>query len=44
MDLRLNPQAPEKHGSQAPDVPDLAQTAKPWSDLLKIVTNVFAGA
>ena len=34
---------PKQHRSQAPDVPDLAQTVKPWSDLFKIFTNVFAG-
>ena len=35
---------PKQHRSQAPDVPDLAQTVKPWSGLFKIFTNVFAGA
>ena len=35
---------PKKHRSQAPDVPDLAQTVKPWSDLFKIFTDVFARA
>ena len=30
--------------SQAPDVPDLAQTVKPWSDLFKIFMDVFARA
>ena len=35
---------PKQHRSQAPDVPDLAQTVKPWSDLFKIFSNVFAGA
>ena len=34
----------KQHGPRAPDVPDLAQTVKPWSDLLEIFTNVFAGA
>ena len=41
---RLTLRRPKQHGSQAPDVPDLAQTVKPWSDLLKIFTSVFAGA
>ena len=35
---------PKQHRAQAPDVPDLAQTVKPWSDLFKIFRNVFAGA
>ena len=35
---------PKQHGPQAPDVPDLAQTVKPWSDLFKIFTDVFARA
>ena len=30
--------------SQAPDVPELAQTVKPWSDIFKIFTDVFACA
>ena len=39
-----NSQAPETNGPQAPDVPDLAQTIKPLSDLFKIFTDVFARA
>ena len=35
---------PKQHRTQAPVVPDLAQTVKPWSDLFKIFRNVFAGA
>ena len=35
---------PKQHGPQVPDVPDLAQTVKSWSDLFSIFTNVFAGA
>ena len=26
---------PKQHGPLVPDVPDLAQTVKPWSDLFK---------
>ena len=35
---------PKQHRAQAPDVPDLAQTVKPWSDLFKIFTDVFVRA
>ena len=35
---------PKQHRAQAPDVPDLAQTVKSWSNLFKIFRNVFAGA
>ena len=41
---KLTLRRPKEHGSQAPDVPDLAQTVKPWSGLFKIFTNVFACA
>ena len=27
----------KKHGPQAPDVPDLAQTIKPWSDFIELI-------
>ena len=33
---KLTLRRPKEHGSQAPDVPDLAQTVKPWSGLSKI--------
>ena len=35
---------PKQRRTQAPDVRDLAQTVKPWSDLYNIFTNVFAAA
>ena len=41
---RLTLRHPKQHRSQAPDVPDLAQTVKAWSDLFKIFTTVFADA
>ena len=42
--IHLTLRRPKQHRSQAPDVPDLAQTVKPWSDLFKIFTAVFARA
>ena len=42
--ILLTLRRPKQHRAQAPDVPDLAQTVKPWSDLFKIFRNVFAGA
>ena len=44
MFLELTLRRPKQHKSQAPDVPDLAQKVKPWPDLFKIFTTVFAGA
>ena len=44
MIIYLTLRRPKQHRAQAPDVPDLAQTVKPWSDLFKIFRNVFAGA
>ena len=35
---------PKQRRPQAPDVPDLAQTVKPWSDPFKIFTYVFERA
>ena len=36
LDSGLTLKRPKQHRAQAPDVPDLAQTVKPWSDLFKI--------
>ena len=38
LDLTLK--RPKQHRSQAPNVPDLAQTVKPWSDLFKIFKSL----
>ena len=40
---RLTLRRPKQHRSQAPDVPDLAQTVKPGSDHSENLTNVFNG-
>ena len=42
--ISLTLRRPKKHEPHAPDVLDLAKTVKPWSELFKIFTNVFAGA
>ena len=42
--LILTLRRPKQHRPQAPDVPDLAQTVKPWSDLfgrLRVKANFF---
>ena len=44
LKIILTLRRPKQRRAQAPDVPDLAQTVKPWSDLFEIFTDVFARA